>query len=92
MMRERQEMVTELRSLGDKRTIVVHTNDNQVYRKLHDSGKPVKVILYEQEQGGKVAIVGVDLYFPEECQKWLQKNVGVRLPESSDKLTNVDIK
>jgi hypothetical protein len=82
----RQAIVTEIRSLGDKRTVVVYTNDNQVYKKLHDSGKPVKVILYEQEQGGKTAIVGADLYFPEEYRKWLQKNIGLTPAKIGKKL------
>ena len=85
MRGDRQAIVTELRSLGDKRTVVVYTNDNQVYRKLQDSTKPIKVILYEQEQRGKKAIVGADFYFPEEYRKWLQKHIGITPLKSSKK-------
>ena len=69
--------MTELRNLGDDRTIVLHTNDNRVYRKVLESVKPVKIVPYQQEQGGKVAMVGVDLYFPKEYRKWLEKNIGI---------------
>jgi len=79
MKGEKQAIVTELRSLGDTRTVVLHTNDNQLYKKLRDSAKPIKIVPYQQEQGGKVALVAVDLYFPKECQKWLQKNFGIRI-------------
>jgi hypothetical protein len=69
--------IAELRNLGDGRTVLLYTNDNRVYRRLRDSGKLVKVVPYEQEQGGKVAMVGVDVYFPKEYRKWLGKNIGV---------------
>jgi len=62
MKGERQAIVTELRNLRDNRTVVVYTNDNRVYRKLQDLGKPVKIVPYQQEQGGKVAIVGVETF------------------------------
>ena len=68
----------ELRNLGDNRTIVAHTNDNQVYRKLRDSVKPIKIVPYEQEQGGKIVMVAVDLYFPKGHRKWLEENFGIR--------------
>jgi hypothetical protein len=76
---KRQSIVTELRNLGDDRTIVLHTNDNRVYRKVLESVKPVKIVPYEQEQGGKVAMIGVDLYFPKEYRKWLEKNIGIHI-------------
>ena len=80
MKGERQEIVTELRNLGDSGTVVLYTNDNHVYRKLRDSSKLVKIVAYEQEQGGKVAMLGVDLYFPKEYRKWLEKDFGIRTP------------
>jgi len=69
--------VTELRNLGDNRTVVLYTNDNRVYRKIRDSAKPIKIVPYEQEQGGKIVMVGVDIYFPKEYRKWLEKDIGV---------------
>ena len=74
-MKRETAIVTELRDLGDNKTIVVHTNDNQVCRKLRDSAKPLKIVPYEQEQGGKIVMVAVDLYFPKEYRKWLEKNI-----------------
>jgi hypothetical protein len=67
--------VTELRDLGDNRTLVLYTNDSWVYRKLRDSARLIKIVPYEQEQGGKVAVLGVDLYFPKEYRKWLEKTI-----------------
>ena len=78
MRGERQGIVTELRNLGDDRTIVLYTNDNRVYRKVLESVKPIKIVPYKQEQGGRLTVVGVDLYFPKEYRKWLEKNIGIR--------------
>jgi hypothetical protein len=78
---ERHGKVIELRNLGDNRTIVLYTNDNRVYRKVLESAKPIKIVPYEQEQGGRVTVLGVDLYFPNEYRKWLEKNVGIRTPK-----------
>jgi hypothetical protein len=74
---EKQAIVTELRDLGDNRTVVVYTNDNQIYKKLRDSVEPIKIVPYEQEQGGKIVMVGVDIYFLKEYRKWLEKGIGV---------------
>jgi hypothetical protein len=79
--------VIELRNLGDTRTIVLYTNDNEVYRKVMESLKPLKVVPYEQEQKrGNVAMVGVDLYFPKECRRQLEKNIGIHTPEVKESL------
>lgn len=67
--------MTQLRNLGDNKTVVLYTNDARVYRNLQDSDKLLKIVQYEQEQGGKIATVGVDLYFPKEHRKWLGKNI-----------------
>jgi len=77
MKEERQAIVTEIRDLGDNRTLVLYTNDNRVYRKFRDSVKCIKIVPYEQEQEGKIVMVGVDIYFPKEYRKWLEKNIGV---------------
>ena len=77
MREDRQGIVTELRNFGDGRNIVLYTNDNRVYRKVLESVKPIKIVPYEQEQGGKLAVLGVDLYFHKEYRKWLEKNIGI---------------
>jgi len=69
--------VTELRELGDNKTLVLYTNDNRVYSKFRDSIEPIKIVPYEQEQQGKLVMVGVDIYILKEYRKWLEKNVGV---------------
>lgn len=73
--------MTRLRDLGDNRTLVLHTDDNYVYIKLRDSTKLIKVVPYEQEQGGKATLVAVDLYFPKKCRDWLEKTIGIRSPQ-----------
>ena len=77
MKGEKQAIRTELRDFGDNKTIVLYTNDNRVYRQLRDSAKLIKIVPYEQEQRGKVVMVGVDIYFPKECRKWLEKSIRV---------------
>ena len=77
MVGKRREIVTQLRDLGDNKNVVLYTNDAKVYRNLQDSDKLLKIVPYEQEQGGKIATVGVDLYFPKEYRKWLEKDIGV---------------
>ena len=77
MTGERQALVTDLRELGDNKTLVLYTNDNRVYRKIRDSIKPIKIVPYEQERNGKVDMVGVDIYLPKKYRKWLAKNIGV---------------
>ena len=70
--------MAELRNFGDGRTIVLYTNDSRAYRKVLESVKPINIVPYEQEQGGKLAVLGVDLYFHKEYRKWLEKNIGIR--------------
>ena len=82
--------MAELRNFGDNRTIVLHTKDNRVYKQILESVKPIKVVPYEQEQGGKTVMIGVDLYFPKEYRKWLEKHVSTRIiepePRRSEKI------
>ena len=77
MKEEKQAIRTELRDFGDNKTIVLYTNDNRVYRQLQDSTKLIKIVPYEQEQRGKLALIAVDVYLPKEYRKWLGKNIGV---------------
>ncbi len=69
--------MAELRDLGDGKTIVLHANNNRIYRKVLESVKPIKIVPYEQEQGGKLTLVGIDLYFPKEYRKRLEMNIGI---------------
>jgi hypothetical protein len=78
MNEKEQSIVTELRNLGDGRTIVLYTNDDLVYKKLLDLANPIKIVPYEQERGGKATVLGADLYFPKEYRSWLEKNIGIR--------------
>jgi hypothetical protein len=74
------QLMTRLRDLGDNRTLVLHTDENRVYMKLRDSAKLIKLVPYEQEQGGKATLVAVDLYFPKKCRNWLEKIIGINGP------------
>jgi len=69
--------VIEIRDYGDKQTLVVYTDQNDVYRKLEKSTKCTNAIPYEQQQNGKIKIVGVDLYFPKKYKSWLFSKTGV---------------
>ena len=66
-------LLTEIREYGDKRTVVLYTNDNEIYRRLRDSRKCLEIVPYEQEQNGKTIMVGVDLYFSRKNLRWLEK-------------------
>jgi hypothetical protein len=77
MKDNRQSPVTELRELGDNKTLVLYTNDNQVYSKIRNSIDYVKIVPYEQEQRGKLVMVGVDIHVLKKHRKWLEANIGV---------------
>ena len=63
--------MTELREFGDGKTVVVYTNDREIATKLGNRKKCFKIIPYEQDQGKKVALVGIDFYFPKRETKAL---------------------
>ena len=65
-------MATDLRNLGDGKRIVLHTNDNEVYKSLRDSARVIDEVPYWQEQNGRIVMVGVDLYFFKKSRKWLE--------------------
>ncbi|MFC1985192.1 hypothetical protein ACFLT4_02985 [Chloroflexota bacterium] len=67
----------EIRDYGDKQTLVVYTDQNDIYRKLEKSARCTKVIHYHQQQNGKEKMVGVDLYFPKKYKAWLFSKTGV---------------
>jgi hypothetical protein len=47
-----------------------------------ESVKPLKIVPYRQEQKrGNIVVVGVDLYFPKEYRKRLEKNIGIHTPK-----------
>ena len=74
----RVEMTTEIRSYGDRKTVVVYTDDKQVYRRLRKSTRCIRIIPYEQKQRTKIALVGVDLYFQRKHRAWLEKLLGLQ--------------
>ena len=70
----------EIRDYGDRQSLVVYTDENDIYRKLEQSIKCTKVIPYRQQQNGKLKMVGVDLYFPKKYKSWSFSN-GKSQPE-----------
>ena len=68
-------MTSEIRDYGDEKQIVLHTTNNATYQRLKGSVKVIKQVDYEQEQKKKVALVGVDLYFPKRYGKWLERQI-----------------
>ena len=63
----------ELRDFGDKKTIVAFTDDNKIANKLREYKNCFKMVPYEQEQKGKIVIVGIDFYFPKSSAKRLSR-------------------
>jgi len=63
--------VIVIRDYGDKRSLVVYTDQNDIYHKLVKSTKCANVIPYYQEKNGKLKMVGIDLYFPKKHTTWL---------------------
>ena len=61
---------TEIRDFGDKKTIVVYTNDRQIANRIQGWKECFKVVTYEQEQFSRkrVALVGLDLYLPKKLR------------------------
>jgi len=72
-------MTTEIRDFGDGKTVVVYTNDRATATKLGNYKSCFKIIPYEQVQysNKKVALVGVDYYFPKRQLKSLCRKVGI---------------
>jgi len=60
-------MATELRDYGDKKTVVVFTDEMEVVRRLRDRKACSHIVPYEQEQYSKnrVATIGYDFHFPK---------------------------
>lgn len=72
---------TEVRDFGDRKTLVVYTEDNQVYRRFKQWKSCQQVIPYYQN--GRV--VGTDLYFPKQAEVEIRKVLG--LPINKRKAT-----
>uniref|UniRef100_A0A6M3JIV9 Uncharacterized protein n=1 Tax=viral metagenome TaxID=1070528 RepID=A0A6M3JIV9_9ZZZZ len=64
-------MSTELRTLTGTGTVVVYTDENKVARQLREMPSCYRMVPYEQEQKGKIALVGWDFYFPRSKMRAL---------------------
>lgn len=74
-------MVNSLRNYGDGNTIVLYTDDDQIYKQLKKSRKLIREIPYWHKQYK----VGCDLYFDRKHSSWLQKQLASLDPyESGD--------
>lgn len=71
--------MTTIRDFGDGQTVVVHTNDRELATQLGNYKQCFKIIPYEQVQysNKKVALVGVDYYFPKNQLKVLLRKLGI---------------
>jgi coenzyme F420-reducing hydrogenase beta subunit len=69
--------MTTIRDFGDGQTVIVHTNDRVLATQLSNYKTCFKTIPYEQEQYGnkKLALVGIDCYFPKKSLKVLLKKL-----------------
>lgn len=73
-------MTTEIRDYGDKKTIVVYTDDNAVFKKLRERKSCRKVVCYEVWKDcdpRKAVKVGVDLYFNKKEENRIRKALGL---------------
>ena len=70
-------MVTELRDYGNRKTLVLYTDDNTVYRNLKHSTKVIRTTPYTKEQNGRDITVGYDLYFDRKHRDWLTRLAGL---------------
>jgi len=64
---------TELRDFGDGNTVVLYTEDHDVYRKMSTWESCSEVVPYEQ--GGRV--IAYDLYFPIEMARQVKSSLGL---------------
>ena len=72
---------TEIRDFGDRKTIVLYTEDNEVYPRLKQWKSCQQVVPYCQN--GRV--IGADLYFPKQAEVEIRKVLG--LPINKRKAT-----
>ena len=67
--------MNEIRDFGDNRTIVLYTDDRELATRVSNWQQCYKIIPYEQEQKGRVALIGVDLYLPKRLKRRMEKIV-----------------
>ena len=79
-------MTTAIRDFGDKKTIVVHTDERELATRLMNRKDCLKVVPYEQEQYSqkRVTLVGLDLYFSKKIRQRIEKIIRSGSPETSD--------
>jgi hypothetical protein len=67
-------MGTEVYPFGDKATIIVHTTNTDVYRKLKSRDDCIKTVPYTQGDFiAKPKVVAYDLYFPVSMAKEIKQ-------------------
>ena len=75
-------MAIEIRDYGDKKTIVVYTDDNTVLRKLREWKSCQKVVFYEVWENcdpRNAVKVAVDLYFDKKEENHIGRVLGMPL-------------
>jgi len=74
--KEAGEFHTELRDCGDGKTIILYTEDNELYQKLKSGAE--KEVFYEVWKNcvpNKAKKVAVDLYFPRKKKEAINKHI-----------------
>ena len=67
---------TELRDYGDRKTIILYTEDNEVYQRLKRSAeREVSYEVWKNCDPTKARKVAVDLYFPRRKKGAINKRV-----------------
>ena len=72
-------MITKIREFGDKKTIVVYTKDNIVFKKLRKWKSCQKVVFYEVWKNcdpRNAVNVAVDLYFDKKEENRIREALG----------------
>lgn len=67
--------MNELRDYGDKKTVVLFTDENKVTAALKNLDRVFKTIPYEQWQEKKIVLVGYDFYMDKRYKNWLVKRI-----------------
>lgn len=82
-----------IRDYGDRWAIVIYTNERAVATQLGNLKDCFKIVPYEQEQYSKkkVALIGVDYYFPKKSLKGLLKKLGATATRKLPRFGNIQL-
>ena len=68
--------MTEIRDFGDRKTIVVYTDDNKIAANLKDRKTLIKELEYFQDTKLGTRCIGKDFYFPKGQIRSILRGLG----------------